>query len=1165
MDLNTLKSFARDSRKELLKSVALKIEYVLSENSAERRENHKAIIELENKIKTSSKDQVIEEVAYTWFNRFTALQYMDINGFNDVRVILPLEGMTRPEILSNAISGLFNNEYISEKTQNIVSSLLDGRIISNYPERESYKLLLISVCNRLHAKMPFLFERILDYTELLIPDDLLSNSSILIKMRDVMTKENYQDVEVIGWLYQYYISDKKDEVFSSLKKKKKIMPQDIPAATQLFTPHWIVKYLVENSLGRLWMLNNPNSSLVNEMEYYIHPEEYERDFLRIKSPEEIKICDPACGSGHLLSYAFDILYSIYESEGYNSSTIPSLILKNNLFAIEIDKRAGQLAAFSLIMKAIKKDKYFFSKSIEPNVCVLENIKFNNQELDEYMNAAGRDLFNDSFLVALKQFEKSDNFGSLIQPLLHDLKDIKEKFESMNFLNNLFLSNMHNKVLKMLNQIDYLQQKYQVVIANPPYLGLKNMNIDLSDYLQKNFKDVKTDLFAAFIYRITKLVVKKGQMGFMTPFVWMFISSYEQLRLFLINKKTITSLVQLEYSGFSGATVPICTFTLQNSFSESFKGAYIKLSSFRGSSNQAPKTLQAIKNNNCGWFYRSSAIEFLKIPGSPISYFISNSIRNTFKKSKCLEDYAHPRQGLGTTNNARFVRCWMEISFNKISFQSKDKKDALFSSKKWFPYSKGGGYRKWYGNEIDVINWEKDGYEIRQNLIGKNPNIPRSESHYFKPGITWGLITSANFSARLSPEGGIFDVGGSKAFPQKSEIEIFLGFLNTNLAAYLLKVINPTLNSQVGDIKKLPIKDFSITQSNVIPKVKRLISISKSDWDSYETSWNFRGTPLLMQNFNTKSLHLAFKKLRSNWNLITDEMLSLEEENNLIFINNYGVDDELKPDVPINQITLNCNPVYRYGDKNNKDLLEKRLQSETIKEFISYSVGCMFGRYSIDQEGLILANQGETLKDYLEKVSNPRFIPDDDNIIPILDLDWFEDDITSRFKNFLKVTFGDINFEENIRFVESSLEKNIRKYFLNDFYNDHVQTYKKRPVYWMFSSPKGSFNALIYLHRYQKDTVSILLEKYLREFLLKLRAEKNTLERLEISSSTSSAEKTRAMKKIQKIDSILNELQNWQKEVIFPLASQRLEIDLDDGVKINYAKFGTALKKISGLN
>ena len=1148
MDLNLLKSFAKELRTELLKTVSYKIDYVLKENSYARRDNIKAVNELEKKVNTLTKERVVEQVAYTWFNRFTALYFMDINGFNTVKVIMKEEGITRPEILSDAISGVFDNNLISDNTQNIVSALLDGRTATNDPENEGYRLLIIGVCNKLNSIMPFLFERISDYTELLIPDDLLSKSSILEKIRDAMTVENSKDVEIIGWLYQFYISEKKDLVLGGLKNKQKVTPENIPAATQLFTPHWIVKYLVENSLGRLWMLNNPNSNLINKMEYYVSPEGVEKEFIKIISPEEIKICDPACGSGHLLTYSFDLLYLIYEEEGYDTSSIPSLILKNNLYGIELDKRAGELSAFALTMKARSNQNNFFIDPIQPNICVLENIKFDSDELNSYMNEVGRDLFTNPLQSTLKQFEESDNFGSLIQPVLDEVNQIRTILQSKDLSNNLFLKFTHERVLKVLNQSDYLRQKYHVVIANPPYMGSGGMNIRMSNFLKEKYKETKSDLFAAFIVRNIKLALKNGQLGFVTPFVWMFIPTYEKLRKFVLETTTINSLIQLEYNAFEPAMIPVCAFALQNSINQELKGVYIKLSNFKGVNNQAPKTLEAIKNPNCNWIYKIRATEFSSIPGTPIAYWLSKKIYECFSKFESIEDSSEKiTKGIFTGKNERFILNWSEISFK-----------CLFNGN-WKRYSKAGGYRKYYGLSIFALRWKDNGKELKSfDGAGLTPS-----KFFGKPHICWSKLTSNKTSFRLEPIDVCFDDASPAIINCKYQKSI-TSYMNSNFVSTILDVINPTLNYQSGDIAKIVIPPEDVLEQ-VKYSSEKLIQIAKSDWDSYERSWDFKESPLISSKNLSQSLEYAYKSLRIKWRSITDEMMQLEEENNRTFLQAYGLKDEINPDTPIQEITLTCNPAYRYRVKVSEESQEERLCSDTIKEFISYSVGCMFGRYSLDKPGLILANQGETLKDYFERIPNPSFIPDDDNVIPILNLDWFEDDITARFRKFLKITFGDDSFEENIRFIETSIGKDIRKYFLNNFYKDHLQTYKNRPIYWMFSSPKGSFNALIYMHRYEKDTVSIILDKYLREFLLKLRAEKNTLGIIEISSNSSMGEKTRATKEIQKINSMLQEIENWEKEIIFPLASQRLEIDFDDGVKINYSRFATALRKISGLN
>ncbi|NYT60501.1 BREX-1 system adenine-specific DNA-methyltransferase PglX [Alcaligenaceae bacterium] len=598
MDTKILRQFAQQARRNLIEHVATKLELVLSTTSAARRENTPAVLQLEKQIADTSRAQVIEKVAYTWFNRFCALRFMDANGYTRIRVVSPAdETQIQPEILADAKMGHMDADRVPERTRSQVQALLSGKAPSQNPEQEAYRLLLVAECNSFNRVMPYLFERIADYTELLIPDDLLSANSILAATREAMTADNCQDVEVIGWLYQFYISEKKDEVFAGLKKSQKVTPENIPAATQLFTPHWIVRYLVENSLGRLWMLNHPNSPLAGQMAYYIKPEAPETDFLKITKPEDIKVCDPACGSGHMLTYAFDLLYAIYEEVGTDPSDIPEKILTYNLYGIELDERAGDLAAFALTMKARAKQRRFFEKGIEPNICVLEKITFDDDELTEYMTMVGHDLFTLDLRETLTQFEEADNFGSLIRPKLSNVQDVLRELEAKDMAGNLFLTGTHDKVLKVLQQADYLSAKYHVVVANPPYMGGKGMNARLGAWLKENYEPVKTDLFSAFVVRNTHLAVPKGQLGFMTPFVWMFISSYEKLRSFLIDQKTITSLIQLEYSGFDGATVPICTFTVENMHKPDFKGGYVRLSDFRGADQQGPRVLEIIQAAN----------------------------------------------------------------------------------------------------------------------------------------------------------------------------------------------------------------------------------------------------------------------------------------------------------------------------------------------------------------------------------------------------------------------------------------------------------------------------------------------------------------------------------------------------------------------------------------
>ena len=1183
METSKLKKFAQFARRSLIEQVSSKLNLVLTEGSAARREEAKAIAELEKQIQGHGREQIIERIAYIWFNRFCALRFMDVNRYTRIGILSPAEGQFQPEILAEAKMGHIDEEMVPEKTREQIFALLGGSSPSRDPQSEAYRFLVVAACNDFNKSMPYLFEKIADYTELLMPDDLLSGNSILAYTREAMTPDVCQDVEVIGWLYQFYISEKKDKVFDDLKKNKKITPENIPAATQLFTPHWIVRYLVENSLGRLWMLNRPNSKLVEQMDYYIKPEQAESDFLHIGKPEEIKMCDPACGSGHILTYTFDLLYAIYEEEGYDPVEIPEKILTHNLYGIEIDERAGELAAFALTMKARGKQRRFFNKGVKPNICVLENVHFNESELKDYIDFIGRDLFTAPLQTTLKQFEEADNFGSLIRPTVNDVSGMLNILESKNVSGQLFLSPTHQKVLQALQQADYLSPKYHVVVANPPYMGGKGMNGSLGLWLKDNYPDVKSDLFSAFIVRITEMTTTGGYVGMMTPFNWLFLSSFEKLRTLLLGRFTLTTLVRPEFHAFfDSAYVTICGFSLFLKPQKKYKGVFIDLQQFYGAENQPVKLLEAIRAPICSWRYIASSQDFCKIPGSPIAYWLSDVARDIFSNSVPINELAEPRQGMATSDVSRFIRFWYEVTRANIGLGFSDRISAQISGKKWFPHNKGGEFRRWYGNNLFIVNWLNDGEEVLSyaaKLYGSPTRTIKNISYYFRPSITWSMIGCGQFSVRITKGGFLFDVAGPSAYPSQDKMGRFSGLLNSKIAFLLIKAINPTLNYNSGDIAKIPINDRILNETKAAELfVERLFELAKADWDSYESSWDFNSLPMLQSDYCQPIMKAAYQKLRAQWLETTLEMKRIEEKNNRIFIEAYGLQDELTPEVPLNEITLTCNPHYRYSNSKNAEELEVLLRADTMKEFISYAVGCMFGRYSLDKPGLILANQGETIEDYWKNVradqklptancplpADSIFLPDADNVIPILDGDWFTDDISERFRQFLRITFGIEHYEENLKFIEQAFGKDIRKYFLKDFYNDHVRRYKKRPIYWLFSSPKGNFNALIYMHRYRSDTVSVVLN-YLREFRIKLTTEKNHLEAVSISASASPGEKTKALKEIESIRKMIEELDSYEREILYPLATEQLEIDLDDGVKVNYQKFGPALRKIPGLD
>ncbi len=1147
MDTNALKKFAQAARNLLIDQIASKLDVVLAEGSAARREAPKAVKDLENAIAKADKQQVIEQVAYTWFNRFTALRFMDAGGYTQVRTVSPADGATRPELLSEAMAG-----NIPDKAPATIQSLLDGRTPSHDPQAEAYRLLLVHTCNQWHGPMPFLFEQIDDYTELLMPEDLLSQSSILAELRRVMTEDACQDVEIIGWLYQFYISEKKDQVFAGLKKNQKITAENIPAATQLFTPHWIVRYLVENSLGRLWLLNNPQSGLAAKMDYYIAPEEPETDFLKITRPEEIRICDPAAGSGHMLTYAFDLLYAIYEEEGYDATEIPALILTHNLTGVEIDDRAGALAAFALAMKAAGKlgRRRFLRMEAKPDICVLSDVAFTDVEMQDVAAVVGKDLFTDELRETLGQFEQAKNFGSLIVPKLRDPAETLRVVEARDFGGDLLLKEVQERVIAVLRMAEALSPKYHVVVANPPYAGAKGLNPQLQSYLKSYYSDCKADLFAAFIHRGQGLLMTDALSAMVTMESWMFLSSYEKFRLSLLESTTITNMLHMPYLGKGGTSMGISfgttAFVAEKRRSPKEKGTFQCIRYYETDDAGVPLDFPTI-NERWG---KSSSSDFTVIPGGPLAYWANDTTRDAFALGKTFKDFANPKVGMQTANNDFFLRSWWEVSPRECSFST--------GQKKWVAYSKGGEYRRWWGNNEHVLFYDSNGSRLKAQ---NNATLPDPLT-YEKLRCTWSdLGGNSKFGVRQAPSQSFYDIKGHSYFPTEAGT---LSYSNTKVFSYFLSFVCSGMNFQVGDVGKAPAPAKGPLQAASLSE-EQLVVCSKSDWDAYETSWDFTTLPLLSPDHRGETLADSYTTLRVYWQSMTDEMKALEEENNRIFIDAYGLQDELTAQVPIEEITLTCNPAYRYGVKGTEQDRETRLRADTMAEFLSYAVGCMFGRYSLDEPGLILANQGERLEDYLARIPDPSFMPDEDNVIPVLDENWFPDDITERFRMFLRVTFGEAHFRENLKFIEDSLGKDIRKYFTKDFYADHVKRYKKRPIYWMVSSPKGTFNALIYMHRYRPDTVSVLLNDYLREFITKLEGERTRLEKLADDPTATQGQKTKALKDVAKVAKQIDELNEWERDVIFPLAQQKIEIDLDDGVKANYPKFGTALKKIAGLS
>ncbi len=1154
MDTSKLKSFAPAVRRKLHEAIGRKLDIVLAAQTPDLRTTYeKQVASLREKSEKSRK-ALIEAAAYTWFNRLTALRYLDAQGWHpfNAKILMPgAPGETQPEVLKMVNAGSIPDELKEHANQRRILDLLNRNIPSQNPEQEAYRLLVLGACRFYHATLPSIFAKVDDETELLLPDDLLGDLSITAGFRSEIQDSDCDDVEVIGWLYQFYISEEKDTVMA---RKSAVPTEDIPAVTQLFTPHWIVRYLVENSLGRLWLLNRPTSGLKAHMSYYIEGDA-ETDFLKITKPEEIKLVDPAVGSGHMLTYAFDLLYLIYEEEGYPASDIPGLILKHNLHGIEICPRAAQLAELALAFKARKKARRFFQQGVfvRPQITELQEIRFNGDELRDYIKELKLGaLFDQGVIKLLHQFEEAKNFGSLIQPCLDELSiaEIRSAIESKNLGGQLFLRETHKKVLRVLGQAEALTQRYHIVVANPPYMGGNKFNSALKALVTTEFNEAKADLYSCFMVRNLRLVVVRGICAMITLPNWMFLGSWEDLRKRILEENFIPSLVH-NGRGLWGADFGSCAFILETSAKPESFGYYKRLFDKQGEVNTSETLEHRFLDDLKYPVMRASARRMLKIPGQPIAYWVSEVVANLFINSPKLNSVGKPRQGLATGDNSKFLRYWWEPSLAHIGFKVASRTAAIATGRRWFPCNKGGAFRKWYGNNDYVVDWEGDGERIRNFFDGggKLRSRPQNIDYSFREGMTWSTVTISQLSMRLSPEGQMFETKGSVCFFDKKEtLEYALSFANTLIVEKLLLALAPTADYHEGPLGKLPF--IQSNQAEVREISRECVDIARKDWDNFECSWDFGSFPLLTAGLKGSELCESWEAWNSECARFIRRLQELEAANNRLFIDIYGLAAELQPDVPEDQITL-----ARADAKKD------------MPAFLSYAVGCMMGRYSLDKPGLILADAGDTLEQYLAKVGKSKdelqFQPDDDGILPVMDVEWFEDDIVSRFEAFLVTTFGKDKLTENIQFIEKSLGTDIRSYFLGGFYKDHLQTYKKRPIYWMAQSPKKAFCALIYLHRYTKDTLSLLLNSYLRPYILKLNSRIEILAQAEASAG-SAREKTAARKELEKLRKYVRECEEWERGVLLPAAQSRIELDLDDGVKVNYLKLGDLLTPIPGL-
>lgn len=1105
------------------------------------------------RIQTSSFEQTIDYIAYSWFNRLCAIRYMECKGLLDHgrRVLSSADGSAGlPQLLEECL----DIDLPGLDASRVAELKLDGN-----KDEELYRELLLAQCHALNQVMPLLFEQVSDESELLLPDNLTKTDSLIRDLVSSIPEEDWSDVQIIGWLYQFYISEKKDQVIGKVVKS-----EDIPAATQLFTPNWIVKYLVQNSVGRLWMMAQPESTLASDWEYYIQPAEQTDEVnaqlkqlinLRISedgdtlNPESITVLDPACGSGHILVEAYDCLKAIYLERGYRSRDIPRLILENNLYGIDIDTRAAQLASFALLMKAREDDRRLFSNPPKLNIIALQDSQ------PERLDAFSQDLANTSLEKAdlkelLDLFEHASTFGSLIQvpaEFATKLPDLEIKLNTASESGDIFAQQSAQELLPLVQQAILLAKQYDAVIANPPYMGGKGMNTALKDFAKKKFPDSKSDLFAMFIERGFEWCKNSGFNSMVTMQSWMFLSSYEAMREKLLQYRTIQTMAHLGARAFpeiSGEVVQTTAFVMQGKHLDGFKPVFFRLVDTAQDSKEIE--LKAGLNR----FDSTIQDDFKKkIPGSPIAYWLTEKDRKVFTESVELKDISSIKQGLATCNNNLFLRAWQEVSILKVGFGNTDLEQAYCSAKKWFPYNKGGGFRKWYGNNEFLVNWEDNGLAIHDysNLPLDYSGAPvRAKNFYFREGITYGLISSYGFSARRVYGGFIFDVGGSMIFP-RLDITKLQAFLCSKLVERFLQVLNPTLNYQVGDIQKLPIleKAFESVNSNF----QKPIDIAKIDWDSYETSWDFTQNPIIRTN--QSNLEQAFNTWQQQNANAVAEMKRLEEENNKLFIEAYGLQDELTPDVPDEQITLT---------RADREKDSQRL--------VSYALGCMMGRYSLDEPGLIYAHAGN--QDF-DASRYQTFPADADGIIPLTEMHWFEDDATHRIREFLTAVWGKDTLDANMLWLAESLDKKasetaedtIRRYLASKFYKDHMQTYKKRPIYWLFSSGKqGAFQALVYLHRYNESTLARMRTEYVMPLISKMAAMVNSLQS-EIENSDSAAEIKRKEKELQNLHKQQAELSSFE-EKLRHYADQRITLDLDDGVKVNYGKFGDLLAEVKAI-
>ena len=1119
---------------------------------------------LESRIRVEGFEQTMEAMAYTWFNRFAAIRYMELHGYlgHGYRVLSHPEDREQPEILDHAAEV----DLPDLDREQVVELKLDGA-----RDEELYRLLLTAQCNALHQAMPFLFERIGDETELVLPVNLLHTDSLIRRLVEGIDESAWDEIEIIGWLYQFYISEKKDQVIGKVVK-----PEDIPAATQLFTPNWIVKYMVQNSLGAQWLASHPHSNLLGQMDYYVKPAEQTEEVTAqlaaltpsTLDPEALTLMDPACGSGHILVEAYSLFKAIYLERGYRQLDVPKLILEKNLFGLDIDARAAQLAGFAVMMKGRADDRRLFERGVKLNVMAFVNsVGLDAERLAQGMKLADYGV-RLGYLTELKRlFEHATTFGSLVQvpeSLVSKLSALERLSEGTP--QDLILSDALNSLWPLVRQAQLLVAQYDAVVANPPYMGGRGMNALVKKFAKEHFPNAKSDLFACFIERGYTLAKEAGYNAMVTMQSWMFLSSFERMRERMLREKTIKTMAHLgarAFGSISGAVVQTTVFVLKNSLVESYKPAFFRLL------DGDEKAKQTALANGEKRFDTAAQDEFKKIPGSPVAYWVSDRLREVFVRGTPLGELVDVKQGLATADNDRFLRRWHEVDYARCAYDAESRDAAAQSGKKWFPYNKGGEFRRWFGNHEFLVNWERDGHAIR-TFGTEGGGRPRSRAqntgYYFKPSVSWSKITSGRFSLRLFPPGFIFDVAGCSIFG--NELKLVLGCMSSAIMTQGVNSISPTLNFEVGHASNFPFISPHMHSERLVDLVGSLVEASMLDWNKFETSWNFERLGFLrIANQNLKTAYNAW--IKQNHDTIA-EMKRLEEGNNRLFIDAYGLTGELTPEVPIDQITLTINPAYRYGDNITEKEQWNRFRQDTMAEVVSYAIGCMMGRYSLDASGLIYARSGNARFDATRYTTFPA---DSDGLVPLTDSEWFGDDATNRLVEFISVAWDVDHFENNLTFLADNLAPRrsessrgtIRRYLCDNFFKNHLQTYKNRPIYWLFSSGKyKAFQCLVYLHRYNEGT----LARMRTEYVLPLRGMMTARVRQlggDIAAATSTARRRRLEKERETLVKQQTELREFD-EKLRHYADRRISLDLDDGVKVNYGKFGdllAAVMKVTG--